>query len=54
MIFDVVMPGFDGNELCACLRARYRDAIVLIAFSGAAPSDARGRESFAHADHYFE
>ncbi|MEO7338578.1 MAG: response regulator [Caldimonas sp.] len=53
VIFDVVMPGLDGNELCALLRSRYGDAIVLIAVSGAAPSDARVRESFALADHYF-
>ncbi|CAN5919558.1 hypothetical protein BH11PSE8_BH11PSE8_28250 [soil metagenome] len=53
VIFDVVMPGLDGNEFCALMRERYGDEIVLIAVSGAAPSDARVRESFALADHYF-
>lgn len=53
VIFDVVMPGLDGNEFCARMRSRYGDTVVLIAVSGAAPSDARVRESFALADHYF-
>jgi len=53
VIFDVVMPGLDGNQLCSRLRARYGDNIVLIAVSGATPSDERVRESFALADHYF-
>lgn len=54
VIFDVVMPGLDGNELCARMRARYGDDIILIAVSGAAADDARVRESFALADHYFK
>ena len=43
-----------AHELCAHPRARYGDAIVLIAVSGAAPSpsDTRARESFALADGY--
>lgn len=53
VIFDVVMPGLDGNQFCARVRARYGDEIVLIAVSGAASNDARGRGSFARADHYF-
>lgn len=52
VIFDVVMPGLDGNELCSRLRGRYGDDIVLIAVSGAARTDDRVRQSFELADHY--
>lgn len=53
VLFDVVMPGIGGDELCSRLRSLYGDDIVLIAVSGFAEGDPRVRASFSLADHYF-
>ena len=53
VLFDVVMQGMGGDELCQCLRARHGDDIVLIAMSGASKEDRRVRSTFALADHFF-
>lgn len=53
VLFDVVMPGITGDELCSRLRARYGDDIVLIAVSGYSEGDPRVDTSFSLADHFF-
>lgn len=53
VLFDVVMPGIGGDELCSRLRALYGDDIVLIAVSGFGEADPRVDASFTLADHYF-
>lgn len=53
VLFDIMMPGVSGDELCKSLRARYGDDIVLIAVSGHSDSDPRVGRAFALADHYF-
>lgn len=53
VLFDVVMPGIGGDELCSRLRSLYGDDIVLIAVSGFAEGDPRVHASFSLADHYF-
>ena len=53
VLFDVVMPGIGGDELCSRLRATYGDDIVLIAVTGCSEGDPRVHRSFAVADHYF-
>lgn len=53
VLFDVVMPGLGGDELCTRLRSRYGDDIVLIAMSGYSRGDPRVSASFSLADHYF-
>lgn len=53
VVFDVVMPGIGGDELCTRLRAAHGDDIVLIAVSGVSEDDPSVRTSFALADHYF-
>lgn len=53
VLFDIVMPGVSGDELCDSLRAHYGDDIVLIAVSGYSDSEPRVGRAFALADHYF-
>lgn len=53
VLFDVVMPGLGGDELCRRLRAMYGDDIVLVAVSGGSGGDPRVDASFALADHFF-
>jgi DNA-binding response OmpR family regulator len=53
VLFDVVMPGIGGDELCSRLRAAYGDDIVLIAVTGCSEGDPRVHRSFSLADHYF-
>jgi DNA-binding response OmpR family regulator len=53
VLFDVVMPGIGGDELCVRLRAAYGDDIVLIAVTGCSEGDPRVDKSFSLADHYF-
>ncbi len=53
VLFDVVMPGIGGDELCRHLRATYGDDIVLIAVTGFSEDDPRVHTSFSLADHYF-
>ena len=53
VLFDVVMPGIGGDELCSRLRSLYGDDIVLIAVSGFGEGDPRVHASFSLADHYF-
>ncbi len=53
VLFDIVMPGMSGDELCRRLRELYGDDIVLIAVSGCSNTDPRVDESFTMADHYF-
>jgi CheY-like chemotaxis protein len=52
VVFDVVMPGIGGDELCRRLRERHGDDIVLIAVSGYAQHDMRVGTCFALADHF--
>ena len=52
VLFDVVMPGMGGDELCRRLRAEHGDDIVLIAVSGFS-DDQRAKASFRLADHFF-
>jgi len=53
VLFDVVMPGIGGDELCSRLRNAYGDDIVLVAVSGFNEDDPRVHASFSLADHYF-
>lgn len=53
VFFDVMMPGMTGDRLCALLRERHGDDIVLIAVSGYSASDPRVEKTFELADHYF-
>ena len=53
VLFDVVMPGMGGDELCKRLRAAHGDDIVLIAVTGFSQGDPRVHRSFSMADHYF-
>lgn len=53
VLFDVVMPGLGGDELCRRLRAVHGDDIVLVAVSGGGDGDPRVDASFALADHFF-
>jgi len=53
VLFDVVMPGIGGDELCIRLRADYGDDIVLVAMTGFSEDDPRVHTSFALADHYY-
>jgi CheY-like chemotaxis protein len=53
VLFDVVMPGLGGDELCSQLRERYGDDVILVAVSGCNEGDPRVHKSFALADHYF-
>lgn len=52
ILFDVVMPGMNGDELCGRLREQYGDDIVLIAVTGYNESDPRVDKTFGMADHY--
>ena len=52
VLFDVVMPGMGGDELCSRLRARYGDDIVLVAVSGCDEGDPRVDKSYLLADHF--
>ncbi|MDM0118087.1 response regulator [Variovorax sp. J22R133] len=52
VLFDVVMPGMGGDELCRRLRDRYGDDIVLIAVSACSVDDERVATSFTLADHF--
>lgn len=52
VLMDIRMPGLDGHELCARLRARYGDAAVLIAVTGDGAVDDGVGEAFAQFDHY--
>jgi CheY-like chemotaxis protein len=52
LVFDVVMPGVGGDELCSFVRQRHGDDIVLVAVSGHAGDDPRVHKSFSLADHY--
>jgi len=51
-LLDLRMPGIDGCELAARLRARYRDDLVLIAVTGADERDQRVADAFACCDHH--
>lgn len=53
VLFDVVMPGCGGDELCTRLRAAHGDDIVLVAVTGFSEDDPRVHASFSLADHYF-
>ena len=52
VLFDVVMPGIGGEQLCRRLRDRHGDDVVLIAVSGFAGADQRVEASFGLADHF--
>lgn len=52
VLIDLRMPGTDGCEFAARLRARYRDDLVLIAITGADERDERVAAAFACCDHY--
>ncbi|WP_144007103.1 response regulator [Pelomonas sp. KK5] len=52
VLIDIHMPGLDGRDLCARLRAAYGDATVLIAVTGfGSPQDSLD-EAFSQFDHY--
>jgi DNA-binding response OmpR family regulator len=53
VIFDILMPGIRGDELCTRLRARYGDDIVLVAVTGYDDSNPSVAKTFELADHYF-
>jgi CheY-like chemotaxis protein len=53
VLFDIMMPGISGDELCVRLRARYGDDIVLVAVSGYSENDPRVGKGSALADHFF-
>lgn len=52
VLFDVVMPGLGGDELCRLLRATYGDDIVLVAVTGFSEDEPQVKLSFSLADHY--
>ena len=52
VVFDVVMPGIGGEQLCRRLRDRHGDDKVLIAVSGFAGADERVGASYELADHF--
>jgi CheY-like chemotaxis protein len=52
VLFDVLMPGMGGEELCRRLRERHGSDIVLIAVTGGSAEDPRVAETFLLVDHY--
>ncbi len=54
VLLDIDMPGLDGDQLSAQLRARFGDDVVLVAVSGWEKSDKRVSATFARVDHYLQ
>lgn len=54
VLLDVNMPGMDGLEFARHMRTRFVDDVVLIAVTGAPPSDATVKATFGLVDHYLQ
>lgn len=54
VLLDIELPGMDGAELSAHLRALYGDDVILIAITGRSQTDARVASAFARVDHYLQ
>jgi DNA-binding response OmpR family regulator len=52
VLLDIRMPKVSGLELARQIRARHGDGIVLIAVTGASPTDDEVASTFELVDHY--